>query len=146
MTKAALSSSTEKGAKFFKAVQIGDGICRARYGYIDPTGDQVMTPKLTSASSFKNGLAVVRRRGRRYRQVSLVINRSGQVVVELPFQRLEPFFEGLAAASSGAAYGFIDIENRWVIKPQFDQVEPFKDGLAEVQRGDWSSGQMMWAS
>jgi WG containing repeat len=88
---------------------------------------------LTSASAFKNGLALVRRQGRKWREVILVINPAGRVVLEV-LSRLEPFSEGLAAASSGDAYGFIAIEGRRVIEPQFDQLEPFKDGLAEVQR------------
>ena len=79
----------------------------------------------------------------------MVINRAGRVVLELSYQGVEPFSEGLAAASSGEVYGFIDIEGRWVIEPQFDQVEPFKDGLAEVQRGDWyglinAAGNFVW--
>jgi hypothetical protein len=130
-------------------VQIGDGSCRARYGYIDANGNRIIPLTLTSASAFKNGLAQVRRRGRKWRDVSLVINRAGRVVLEVRLQGLGPFSGGLAAASSGGAYGFIDIEGRWVIEPQFDQVEPFEDGLAEVQRGDWyglidKAGNFVW--
>src|SRR4051812_23359552 len=101
------------------------------------------------ASPFKDGLALVRRRGRKWRGVGLVIDPAGRVVLEVSYQGLQPFSEGLAAASSGDAYGFIDLEGRWVVEPQFDQVEPFKEGLAEVQRGDWyglidKTGQFVW--
>ena len=78
-----------------------------------------------------------------------MINPAGRVVLEAPYRILEPFSEGLAAAWSGEAFGFIDIEGRWAIEPQFDQVEPFEDGLAEVQRGDWfglidDTGEFAW--
>ena len=130
-------------------VQIGDGIYRARYGYIDANGNKVIPLSLTSASSFKDGLALVRRRGRKWREITLVIDPAGKVVLEVPHRVLEPFSEGLAAVWPGEAYGFIDIEGHWVIKPQFDQVEPFKNGLAEVQRGDWyglidKAGKFIW--
>jgi WG containing repeat len=130
-------------------VQIGDGICRARYGYIDANGNRIIPLTLTSATSFKDGMAIVRRRGRKWREVSVVINPAGQVVLEVPLRGLEPFSEGLAAASAGDTYAFIDIEGRRVIGAQFDQVAPFENGLAEVQRGDWyglidKAGHFVW--
>jgi hypothetical protein len=130
-------------------MQYGRDICRARCGYIDVNGKQMIPPNWTWASWFKNGLALVHRRGRKWRGVSLVINRAGQVVLQLPYPIVEPFSEGLAAASSGEAFGFIDIEGHWAIEPQFDQIKPFQDGLAEVQRGDFyglidKSGSFVW--
>jgi hypothetical protein len=130
-------------------VQIGDGICRARYGFIDADGIRIIPLTLTSAGSFRNGLAVVRRRGRKWRSVSLVMNPAGRVVLEVPYRGLDPFSEGLAAALSGEAYGFIDFDGHWVIEPQFDQVKPFENGLAEVHRGDWyglidKTGKFAW--
>jgi WG containing repeat len=70
-------------------------------------------------------------------------------LLEVPYTGLQPFSEGLAAAWSGEAYGFIDVEGRWVIEPQFDMVEPFKNGLAGIQRGDWyglidKTGNFVW--
>ena len=121
----------------------------ARYGYIDANGNKVIPLTLTSASSFKDRLALVRRRGRKWREVTLVIDPAGKVVLEAPHRGLEPFSEGLAAVWSGQAFGFMDIKGHWAIEPQFDQVEPFKNGLAEVQRGDWyglidAAGNFAW--
>ena len=131
-------------------VQIGDGIA-ARYGYIDANGNKVIPLTLTSASSFKDRLALVRRRGRKWREVTLVIDPAGKVVLEMPHRGLEPFSEGLAAVWSGHAFGFMDIKGHWAIEPQFDQAEPFKNGLAEVQRGDWyglidAAGNFAWGT
>jgi hypothetical protein len=130
-------------------VQVGDGFCRARYGYIDRGGETVIPLKFTWASAFRDGLAVVHRRGKRWRGTSLVINRQGETVRELPYRCVGPISEGLLATWSGEAYGFVDIEGRWVVEPQFDQVDPFEHGLAEVQRGDWyglidRSGRFVW--
>lgn len=130
-------------------VQIGDGACRARYGYIDQDGEPVVPLKLTSASAFRDGVAVVHRRGKRWRGTSLIVNRDGEIVRELPHLSFGPFSEGLLATCSGEAYGFVDIEGRWVVEPQFDQVNPFEHGLAEVQRGDWyglidKAGRFVW--
>ena len=105
--------------------------------------------KLSAASDFKNGLAIVRRRGRKWRETTLVINLAGQVILEVPYRSVQPFSAGLAAASTGDLYGFIDIKGCWVIEPQFDQVGAFTDGLAEVQCGDWyglidNAGKFVW--
>jgi WG containing repeat/HEAT repeats len=130
-------------------VQIGDFSRRARHGYIDAVGKRVIPLKLTAASDFQNGLAIVRRRGRKWRETTLVINPSGQVISAVPYRRVQPFSEGLAAALTGDLYGFIDIKGCWVIEPQFDTVGPFTNGLAGVERGDWyglvdNGGNFVW--
>ena len=130
-------------------VLIGADCRRMRHGYIDVGGNPVIPLNLTATSDFQNGLAIVRRRGRKWRNTSLVINLSGQVMLEVPYHVVQPFSQELAAAWTGDLYGFIDITGRWVIEPQFDQVGAFTDGLAEVQRGDWyglidNDGQFVW--
>jgi hypothetical protein len=130
-------------------VQIGDGMLHCRYGYVDLNGRQVIAPTLKSATSFKDGVALVKKRGRRHRPLHFVIDPRGQVVAELTHPAIEAFSEGLAAASSGDIYGFVDIRGQWAIEPQFDQCEPFSHGVAEVQRGDWyglidTSGKFIW--
>jgi WG containing repeat len=121
----------------------------SEHGYIDPIGRRIVPLVFTMASAFSGGVALVRRRGRKWRATSLVIDRAGRVVLELPYPRIEPFSENLAAAGSGVAYGFLDREERWAIEPQFDQVASFRGGLAEVQHGDWYGlinplGEFVW--
>ena len=130
-------------------VQIGDGMLHARYGYINVNGKEIIPLTLTSATAFKDGLrwcGDAEGDGEASTSSSTVLD---ELWRSCRHQRVEPFSEGLAAASLGEEFGFIDIEGRWVVEPQFDQVESFKDGLAEVQRGDWfglidRAGHFVW--
>ncbi|MDB5303094.1 MAG: hypothetical protein JWM97_643 [Phycisphaerales bacterium] len=131
------------------AVHVGDGFSRVRYGYIDANGREVIPLTLKSATSFSGGVALVSRRGRKYRSIHFVIDPTGRVLTELAYPMVEAFSEGFAAAWNGNSYGFLDVTGRWSVEPQFDQCEPFKNGLAWVQRGDWyglidTTGKFVW--
>jgi|SRR5665213_2156096 len=60
------------------------------------------------------------------------INQSGKLVIE-GFTQVKPFSEGLAVASKGAKYGFIDATGQTIIPFIFDMANPFSDGLAAVR-------------
>jgi hypothetical protein len=70
------------------------------------------------------------------------INPQGKLLVEYQFTEVGDFSEGLASVCQEGAWGFIDREGNWVIKPKYDtdtQHEyQFKDGLALIRyKGLW---------
>jgi len=64
------------------------------------------------------------------------INKTGDVVIELKFDDLKNFSEGLSAAKKDGEWGFINENGNFVIKPQFNEVKSFKNGLAPVKIKD----------
>jgi hypothetical protein len=94
-------------------------------------------------------MALVRRRGKRWRASQSVIDRTGLILLTSRFLFMDGFSEGLAPAWSETVFGYIDLTGKWAIEPQFDQCMPFQNGLAEVQRGDWyglidTAGKFIW--
>ena len=56
-----------------------------------------------------------------------------QVINSSKYPKQNQFSEGLASASDGSKFGFIDPQGHWVIEPQFGEVLfGFKNGLAWV--------------
>lgn len=61
----------------------------------------------------------------------------GSARCSLDFNYIDNFKEGLArVVKSGAGYGFIDKDMKFVIPMQYDDAEDFNDGKAKVKRGD----------
>ncbi len=48
------------------------------------------------------------------------------------FEDARAFSEGLAAVRKDGLYGFIDLEGKWVIRPQFQNTSAFHEGVAVV--------------
>ncbi len=70
------------------------------------------------------------------------INPQGKLLVDYQFSEVGDFSEGLAAVCQEGAWGFIDHEGNWVIKPKYDMDTQheyhFKDGLALIRfKGLW---------
>lgn len=60
------------------------------------------------------------------------INKSGKIVIEPTFERIYPFFQGLAAIWDDGKMGYIDKSGRVVITPLYEHAFPFYEGLAAV--------------
>jgi hypothetical protein len=63
------------------------------------------------------------------------IDKAGKVVIELKYDFVWPFSEGLAGVELKGKYGFIDSTGRFAIEPQFDFFRSFKNGYAAVKIG-----------
>jgi hypothetical protein len=62
------------------------------------------------------------------------INSTGKFVVKPQFYRVEPFNDGLAAASrERGKVGFLDKFGNFVIEPRFEKAQNFSEGLAAVR-------------
>ena len=56
------------------------------------------------------------------------LDRSGKAAIALRFKNVEPFSEGLAAASlDGRRYGFIDHSGKFIIAPRYDGLGPTRN-------------------
>jgi hypothetical protein len=63
------------------------------------------------------------------------LNSSSEWAIELKFEDVKSFSEGLAAVQQNSKWGFIDKTGKTVIQPQFNRVESFREDLAAVQQG-----------
>ena len=119
-------------------VQIGDGYRRARHGYID-VRQSVIPFKLTSASEFKNGLAIVRRRGRKWRETTLLINPAGKWCWRC-LTKSNLSLKGWPPPHR-RTYGFIDIDGCWV-----DRAAVRPGGTFHGWPGRSATGRLVWSN
>ncbi|MHC4474708.1 MAG: WG repeat-containing protein [Planctomycetota bacterium] len=116
---------------FSSGVHVEYGQDDSTYGYVDESGQIVITPMFGQAGDFAEGLARVRI-GEKYGYV----DKTGKIVIEPQFDyRATHFSEGMATIAIGDKYGFIDKTGQTVIKVQFDCADRFSYGLAAVKIG-----------
>lgn len=63
------------------------------------------------------------------------INDKGQVVIDLVFDGVSTFSEGLARIFVGDKVGFLDTKGNIKVQPQFDMVSDFSEGMAYATTG-----------
>ncbi|SDX12617.1 WG repeat-containing protein [Paenibacillus sp. CF384] len=116
--------------RFTHATPFSDGVAavyeNGKYGYIDKTGTYILKPQFSMAQPFSEGLAFVERNG-----VTFYINKKGQKVIQ-NIRAGGTFSGGLAPASTGQKYGFINTSGKFVIKEQLEWAASFAGELAEV--------------
>ncbi|MBP3961790.1 WG repeat-containing protein [Paenibacillus lignilyticus] len=116
--------------RFTHAESFSDGAAvvyeNGKYGYIDKTGKYILKPQFSMAQPFSEGLAFVERNG-----VTFYINKKGQKMIQ-NIKAGGTFSGGLAPASTGQKYGFINTSGKFVIKVQFEWAASFIGELAEV--------------
>ncbi len=123
--------------KYNKAFDFDNGVARVvingKYGLIDEEGKYIVSPEFAFIGEFdENDLAVVQTGNSRIRYK--LINRSGKMVTQKGFKKIEPFSEGMAAVKYKDQYGFIDINGKLVVSAVYSKVSPFKEGRAAVQK------------
>jgi hypothetical protein len=101
---------------------------RCDMGFIDETGNMVITPLYFDARAFSEGLAYVQSyefRG--------FIDLQGRRVIKTDNDPTRDFHEGLAAVTTpGKGAGYIDHTGKMVIKQQYSFADDFSEGLAGV--------------
>ena len=117
-----------------------------KFGYMDATGEIVITPQFRSNCDFSEGLAMVTLDDDK----NCFINEEGEIVITPDgFLIIDNFHNGLAQikvpslSGGGSPYtaGFINMNGEIVIKPIYYEVKAFSEGLAAVQLedgGKWS--------
>lgn len=125
-----------------------EGLCAVRigpkWGFIDKTGKLVIPAKFDTAGAFCEGLACVRE-GKKLGYV----NKTGAYVIPLQFDwpNIEDhtdtpdldfskeiiskyeFGDGLAPASIGGKWGYIDKQGKFVVQPRYMECTPFLNGI-----------------
>jgi len=84
-----------------------------------------------SYAKFNNGLAPVIENGKWG-----FINTSGDVVVPLRYNYVQPFKEGLAKFIENDKHGFLDKNGNVAIEPTFESLLSFGNGLASFKEGE----------
>jgi len=105
-----------------------------KWGAIDPNGNLVIPCSHTIGLDFFGGVARFEDGSRRG-----LIARDGTVILKPKrYLVISPFREGLAYASDGKQYGFINLRGVEVIPLFFDDVLEFSDGIAPAKlNGKW---------
>lgn len=102
-----------------------------KFGFIDRSGETVITPQFDSVDSFSEGLAAVRT-GRKWG----FIDTSGRTVIDPGFDQVGSFSQKLAPMKVNGIWGYIDPSGRIAIDPKFDYAYAFAQGLAPVTVGE----------
>lgn len=106
-----------------------------KFGYIDITGNYIISPAFDTATAFHDGVAVVTLDGK-----NLVIDTEGKIIYSNS-TTLSEFCNGTAIFSDSSTdsilYGFIDTSGQAIIEPKYKYVENFRsDNTAYVITSD----------
>lgn len=100
-----------------------------KHGYINKSGNFVITPKFDGVYPFKDGIARVQI-GKKIG----FIDKAGSYIIEPKFLGAQDFSEGAAAvALAHNKWGYIDINGKFLIEPKYSYATKFAEGLAHVQ-------------
>jgi len=121
-----------EGTEVYQDGKAGRG-CRIkalRWGYIGPTGEEVIKFRYSAARQFSEGRAAVQS-GTKW---GFIDNR-GRWVASPRFQEVSDFHNGMALAQSAnnGPYGYIDKEGNLAVKPRFWKAGDYLDDVAVVQ-------------
>ncbi len=134
-----------------------------KWGYINSTGNVVISPQYSLAENFHEGVAYVKQNGK-FRFIDKAgkpvgppfdqtrtmadglapvlqgkkwgyLARNGKLAISPKYEDAQVFYEGMAAIKSGGKYGFINTQGKQVIPPKFVEVGNFSDGLCPVTSG-----------
>lgn len=104
------------------------------YGFINQSGQLVLSPDFREAKKTSNGFAVAKKD-----DITYYLNTDGSILFSISNQSqfLREFSEGLLAKKNiDAKWGFVDISGNWIIQPVYASVSDFSEGLANVSYGD----------
>lgn len=102
----------------------------SKWGFVNTKGETVLAPEFTYAAPFSDGLAIVSKtpdNGSYFFPNKGAIDKTGKVVIELKYEDLYDFVDGLAPffTTDNANFGFIDKIGKVVVPQRYD----FTDGF-----------------
>ncbi len=96
------------------------------FGYIDTNEFMKIKHNFYKAGNFKNGRASIKIDKNKYN----FINKSGELICNFNFLKVNDFRENLSKVKTIDGWGFIDTLGNFVIEPKYQKVGNFNDGLA----------------
>jgi hypothetical protein len=103
------------------------------FGYLDPSGEEVIPPQFCCAEPFRQGVArVALKAGRGVGFIGI----DGAFEIEPQFDEATNFEDGLAVVSQNEKYGVLGRTGNLVVTPCFDYVWNFSEGLARFRVGE----------
>jgi len=102
------------------------------WGYIDKTGNMIITPQFEDAYSFSEGLASIKM-GNKFGY----IDKTGNIIIAPQYKDAYSFSEGLAKIYTDEdKYGYIDKTGKIIIEPKLLSASIFSEGLASIKIGN----------
>lgn len=100
-------------------------------GYIDKTGEIVLSGDFEEASLFRNGLAAVKKNKKWG-----FIDKKGKIAIGYQFDEVDGFAkDGLCIVKVGDRWGAIDKKGKYVINPVYLSLRSDKEGFVVKQEG-----------
>lgn len=87
------------------------------WGFINDTGEVMISPKFEEVSMFSEGLSVTAINGKYG-----YINKTGKVIIDYLFEDAEPFHNNAAIVMKDSLYGLIDKSGDFLIPPGFEEL------------------------
>lgn len=106
-----------------------NGLC----GFIDERGEEVIPCKYKCVSAFNNGIARVKKDYYTW----LFIDKGDNVILQLDYEGVSDFAEGLALVMRNGKCGYIDISGNEVIPCIYEKARLFNNGVAPVKNDKW---------
>lgn len=124
------------GTIFLNGMAAVDDPITELIGFIDSTGQFIISPKFNEAGIFSEGLAGVKLNGKWG-----FINTSGNFAIPPQFEDVYVgFCNGLAPVKQNGQWGYIDRDGKMTIEPQFDDADIFYCNIALVLFTDGTFG------
>ncbi|MCB0738864.1 MAG: WG repeat-containing protein [Bacteroidetes bacterium] len=105
-------------------------------GYINPEGEEIVSPKYRWVGRFSGGLGVVN-----HEEKYGVINKDGQFVVEPQYQStLGKYVEDRLGVKKDGKWGFIDPRGAKTVDFKYEDIQDYANGYAMVSQGFFKWG------
>lgn len=103
-----------------------------RWGYVDPSGNEVIRPEFEDAASFNKGIAAVKVNGKWG-----LVNRDGEFLRQPCFESRPDFSErNYARVLFGGKYGIINHSGEWEVSPEYDDIFMYDDSADLTKDGE----------
>jgi hypothetical protein len=101
--------------------------CEDPWGFVDPSGKVVVTPRFRQVQRYSEGLAAVQDIAGRWGYITP----SGGLAIEpMWLEEAHPFAGGLARVRLNGFWGYLDRRGNFAIPPRYLRAEDFSEGLA----------------
>lgn len=114
---------------------------KGKFGYVDETGEKVISYSYKEAYPFEEGMAKVRK-GDKYG----FINPKGKAIGKIKYTVILPFTGSYCRVAVGGSYkdgvlkgekwGFMNKRGEEILPPEYDEIGEFEDGIAFIRKGN----------